>query len=268
MSISMIESQTRSHEHELEIEASVQEVWKAITDAAELVNWFPLEAVVDPGAEGVITYSWGDELRNSCRVESWEKGAHLRTTWMGTEDQPSPLFVDWHLEGERGRTKLRLVHSGFGSGPEWDEEYEGTRLGWSYELQSLKHYLERHLGKRRTAFWIQQPVELQPSEVWSRLTAPDGLIRSGGVDSLQVGSKVDLQLASGDRVQGPALLLAPPREMAFAAENLGDGLIRFGYEACGSGPSAMIWLSLWDAKDEVAAGLRDRLQAALQQTFA
>ena len=52
---------TRTIEKELEIDAPIEAVWKALTDAEELTNWFPLEARVKPGVGGSI---W--------RLESWE----------------------------------------------------------------------------------------------------------------------------------------------------------------------------------------------------
>ena len=43
-------------------------------------------------------------------------------------------------------TTLRLVHSGFGPGADFDEEYDGISQGWPVELRSLRHYLENHAG--------------------------------------------------------------------------------------------------------------------------
>ena len=58
MPTTRIESKTCGHEHRLEIAASPEQVWKAITDAGELANWFPFDARVEAGEGGSITYSW------------------------------------------------------------------------------------------------------------------------------------------------------------------------------------------------------------------
>jgi uncharacterized protein YndB with AHSA1/START domain len=44
----------RRVEREIEINAVVEDVWKALTDANELARWFPLEARVTPGVGGKI----------------------------------------------------------------------------------------------------------------------------------------------------------------------------------------------------------------------
>jgi uncharacterized protein YndB with AHSA1/START domain len=48
-------------EFEIEVAAPVEAVSKALTDAAELSRWFPLEAEVKPGVGGTIRLSWGPE---------------------------------------------------------------------------------------------------------------------------------------------------------------------------------------------------------------
>ena len=132
-----VETEIRQHEHLFEIAASPETVWKAITDAAELVNWFPLDAVVDPGEGGRIIYGW-HSIKGDSRIQAWRPPEHLRTSWMvhaePGDDPRTQVAVDWFIEGERGQTRLRLVHSGFSMAKEWDEEYDGTRRGWDFEL--------------------------------------------------------------------------------------------------------------------------------------
>lgn len=40
--------QTRSVEQIIEIDAPVEAIWKALTDAEEMTRWFPLEAGTNP----------------------------------------------------------------------------------------------------------------------------------------------------------------------------------------------------------------------------
>lgn len=265
------ELKTRRHEHEFEIKASPEMVWKAITDAAELVNWFPFDAEVQPGEGGHITYGWG-ALRGQCRIEVWQPDSHLRTSWLEhnspKDEHSAQIAVDWFVKGERGHTRLRLVHSGFGAGVEWDEEFDGTRRGWDFELRSLKHYLENHAGRARTAFWLRKNVALDAHEIWKRVMHPEGLVRLAGSTSLEVGRPVQLSLASGDRIEGTVVQYQPPTDFAWTAENLNRGLMRAGCENCGEGPEGYIWVSLWDYPKDQAASLENRLQEALTRLFA
>src|SRR5262245_30524750 len=79
-------SPTRAHEHVLEIAAAPEAVWKAITEAEELVRWFPQDAKVKPGKGGEIVYCWGG-LEGRCRILAWQPPKHLRTGWM---EAPTP----------------------------------------------------------------------------------------------------------------------------------------------------------------------------------
>jgi uncharacterized protein YndB with AHSA1/START domain len=272
MTKSKDEPGARRHEHEFTIDASPQTVWKAITDAAELVNWFPLEAEVEPGENGRITLGWGEAFKGTCRIEIWDPPRHLRTSWMTHEpagaEGAARIAVDWHLEGERGRTRLRLVHSGFGPGREWDDEYDGTRRGWDYELRSLKHYLERHPGRRRSAFWLLKDVRFDAAEVWKRLLGPQGLVAWTPPASLNPGDPVRLSLATGDRIEGTVVQYLPPTDFAFTADNLNQGLIRVGYERCGGpNPQAHVFVSLWGVPEDQVGALKGRMQAALGRIF-
>ncbi len=59
-------------EYEIEIAAPVEAVWKALTDATELVRWFPLEAEVKPGVGGTIRLSWGPDYDGTAPISIWE----------------------------------------------------------------------------------------------------------------------------------------------------------------------------------------------------
>ncbi len=263
--------ETRQHAHELEIDARPAEVWKAITEAEELVRWFPLEAEVEPGENGHITYGWGEALRGTSRIRNWVPEEHLRTSWMAADDpedqRASQLAVDWFLEGSGSGTRLRLVHSGFGPGEEWDEEFDGTRRGWTYELLSLKHYLEVHPGESRRSFWLRKPATSTVAQTWRRLIHPQGLIQSTPLEGLEPGSPVHLSLASGDRVDGRLLLLLAPTDVAFVVDNWNRGLFRAAHENCGQGPEVSLFVSLWGYPEKEAGALEQRLRRTLDECF-
>ena len=64
----------------IEIDASIEDVWKALTDAEELMRWFPLDARSTPGPGGTIWFSWGPPYEGENRIEIWEPPRHLRLT--------------------------------------------------------------------------------------------------------------------------------------------------------------------------------------------
>jgi uncharacterized protein YndB with AHSA1/START domain len=260
-------AETRGHTHELNIDVPIEAVWKAITEPSELANWFPLGAESELGPGGSITYSWGSEMICSCQIEAWEPGRHLRTSWMEAGENRPSLAVDWHLETDGGGTVLRLVHSGFGQTADFDDEFEGTRHGWTFELRSLQQYLNHHRGQTRRAFWLRRAVNLEPSAVWERFTGANGLILSGDLDA-RSDEPFRLALASGDAVEGTVIDNAPPRVFAGTADNHNRGLFRFGFESCSTDqPKAHLWLSTWGLPADEVDALERRWSEAMDRTF-
>lgn len=275
----MTTTKTRSHEHEFTINAPPEAVWKAFTSAEELVRWFPLDASVEPGVGGHIVLGWGEFRGHNC-IEVWEPGRHLRMTWMEPmlssaeasaltpdEEGRRQLAVDWFIEGAGGKTVLRLVHSGFSRDSKWDGEYDGTRRGWGFELRSLQHYLERHRGTDRIAFWVRRPVEGDARQAWSRMTGADGFFKECSIDSLGAGDTYALTLGSGDRLEGKVMINTPPTDFAGTAENLNGGLFRFGYEDCLGRPEAHMWLSTWGLPKSEIDALQSRYDALATKVF-
>jgi len=268
----MTEPSDRRHEHVLEIAASPEVVWKAITEARELVRWFPLGAETRPGPGGEILYRWGT-LEGRCRILSWDPPRHLRTGWMeapGGADPSSraPLCVDWFLEADGGATRLRLVHSGFGRDASWDQEFDGTNRGWHFELRALKHYLEHQRGKDRRAAWIRRPVSATPEAVWARFARPGALFRRTDLETLAPGDRFRMERADGDLLEGRVLVLRAPHEFGAVLESHGDAMLRFGYEDCMGQPEAHVWLASWELSAQRFAAEEAAWRGLLDQAFA
>ena len=62
----------------IDINATPEEVWRALTDAAELVRWFPLQARVTAGARGKMFWGWDSHWAWESEIDAWEPGKRLR----------------------------------------------------------------------------------------------------------------------------------------------------------------------------------------------
>jgi len=266
------DKRTRAHEHELTIDAPPEVVWNAITDPQSLVRWFAQKVVVEPGPGGRIVYSWPPDFEGPADIERWEPPRHLRTGWAFlapnlAEEDRRRVAVDWILEGRGGATVLRVVHSGFGLGSEWDDEYEGSNRGWSYELQSLKHYLERHRGHDRRMIWARRAVRRDTAAAWERLLGPDGFGREGSLRDARPGDRVAVTAATGDRLEGTVVHASPGKEIAFTLRALDDGLLRLGFETYSGQPEVSAMVSAWGpAAADVDAYLA-RMKGLLERLF-
>ena len=182
-------------------------------------------------------------------------------------DARSPVVVDWFLEARGGKTMLRVVHSGFGPDAKWDKEYDGTKRGWTFELQALKHYLEHHRGKERRATWLRRSTALAPAAVWQGFTKQGGVFREVALDSLGAGDRYRLVRTDGEVLEGRVLVNHAPLEFAGTLTSHGDGMIRFGFEDCVGGPEAHVWFATWGLTASEFAAIETRWKGALERAF-
>lgn len=241
----------RTAEGRVDLDAPADRVWRALTEARELERWFPLEARVEPGVGGSLWMSWRNEYEWASEIRAWEPGRHLRISWGGPEEAGEPAQVtDYFLEGAGGRTVLRVVTSGFPEDASWDDWVEATRKGWIFELESLRHYLERHAGRDRRVIYLRRRVEIGPDAAWSRLFGPDGL---------------------GDRpLGGEPFDHDPPLQYASVASDPAGALFRASLEPCHGIPGTRdvtLWLQAWGADDERMAGLETEWSSLLERLF-
>lgn len=267
--------ETRSFEMQMEINAPVEAVWKALTDAHELTQWFPLNAKVKPGVGGNIWSSWGPPFEGESPIQIWEPNRHLRTGWPTWGDaKPDPehqrIAVDYHLEGRGGQTILRLVHSGFGKDAKWDKEYDGISRGWAFELRGLRHYLENHRGKDRRVIWGRMNTDLPVPEAIGRVIGPTGQVLRGTIEGLKEGDRYRLELVGMDRViEGKVATHIAPRNFSGTVTKLNNAFFRSELEACGPDGKEQIWV--WfstygvpsDECDKLERGVREALDRAL-----
>lgn len=269
---------TRSIERELEIAAPLDAVWRALTEAEELIRWFPLEAQVTPGPGGLVRLGWGDMYQWDHRIKIWEPGRRLQWSYGHSTPTDAPvateqgapaveIVIDFYLEARDGGTYLRLVHSGFSSDASWNNEYDGVRRGWRYELSSLRHYLERHPGVARRVVWAKKAVVMSVEEVWETLMSGDGFLGEGGLAGLRPGVPYSLRTAGGEGFSGIVGTFSPPFEFSGTVENLADSLLRIAVHTDQPEPVAILWLATYALSQARVDELQAGFDALLEKLF-
>lgn len=137
----------------IEINASPETVFRAISDPAELTNWFPDVAVLEPKVGGKMKFSFLKDLPrkpmkmpcdffNEGQIVEFVENKKLAYTWKW-KDVPgfAETIVTWDLEQiGANKTRLTLTHTGFtGKEPDF-VSMKGHDEGWLFYLDHLKSY--------------------------------------------------------------------------------------------------------------------------------
>ncbi|HUF34297.1 MAG TPA: SRPBCC domain-containing protein [Gemmatimonadales bacterium] len=267
---------TRTFEMSLDIDAPSDAVWRALTEAEELVRWFPTGARVTPGEGGTMLWSWDKQWDWETRIDAWEPGRLLRLVQEDARPfdaqgrplpagkaEPARIAMEFTLETHRGKTRLRLVHSGFGHGAAWDDELEGITEGWQAELRSLRHYLQRHRGRDRTLRLAWLTTALPREAAWARLLGPGGFRVSPAVP--EEGRAYEVVTPDGQRLSGTVELCLPGQTLAGTVRELDDGWFRLLTWAAPGGETG-VWAGLATyARDD---GRVEQFQARAQEALA
>jgi uncharacterized protein YndB with AHSA1/START domain len=255
---------SRSIRREVFVGAPPDVVWSALTDAEELTRWFPVRAMVDAGPGGSIWLSWGEGSEGRAPITAWEP--NRRFGW-AEERGATRIAVDFHLEPREGGTVVRLVQSGFGDGPDWDDEYHMTEGGWRYFLEHLRWYLERHRGTPRDLIVLRRPAAMTRREAFARLTRALGL---GAATQVQAGTAYAAP-AAPDAVplSGTVVSISEATgQMGVTVETLGDAILFLEMEPHPDGCQPGFWLSTYGLDparlDEVRSRFGDLYDRALQ----
>ncbi len=263
--------QGRSYEKRFEVTAPVESVWKAITDGEELTRWFCQQASCEEGVGGRQHIDWGGGAKATQVITTWEPNRHLRVEAVEPKrENPAakPYAIDWYLEHKGGVTTIRMVASGFGEGPEWDHEYDGTFHGWDMFHRTMKHYLEHHRGQASANLVIYAMLEVSPAKAWDRLMSREGLAKEGSPGDLTVGSPFRLVTSQGDVLAGVVGNYVPGKTFAAVIESLNKAVLIIEMAAIpGMGRFLYLEINTWGLPRSEVDALGGRLKAIVFGLF-
>jgi uncharacterized protein YndB with AHSA1/START domain len=139
----------------VEIDASPEVVFKAISDPSELTNWFPDAAILEPKVGGKFKFTFygnSDRRRMKHDQDFFPEGKVLEFipnkklvySWQHKNVTNFPeTVVTWELEQlGKDKTRVTLTHSGF-TGKEGRKGIEEHNEGWSFFLNELVSYCKK-----------------------------------------------------------------------------------------------------------------------------
>lgn len=142
-------------ERQIELNATVARVWKALTDHREFSQWFcvNLEEPFIPGkaTRGNCTYPGYEHIVMDVMVRTMDHERLFSYTWHPYAIDPSvdysqepPTLVEFRLTPTRDGTLLVVTESGFDRIPvhRRDEAFRMNSGGWVEQTENIKAYID------------------------------------------------------------------------------------------------------------------------------
>lgn len=139
---------------QIEIQAPVARVWRAVTDHTEFGEWFRvrLEGPFEAGkpSRGNITWPGYEHLVWEAVVQAIEPQSYFSFTWHPYAVDPSfdyskekPTLVEFRLEPTATGTLLSVTESGFENVPEARraEAFLRNDGGWTQQMKNIEVYV-------------------------------------------------------------------------------------------------------------------------------
>jgi uncharacterized protein YndB with AHSA1/START domain len=142
----------RRVEHEVVVAASPGAAWDAWVDPQRVVNFLGAEARIDLRIGGryeilfLLEAPEGQQGAEGCRILAYLPGEMLAFSWNAPPQMPElrglHTWVVVTFQGSpEGPTRVRLVQTGFGEGPLWDEDVSYFTAAWGRVLARCRDYL-------------------------------------------------------------------------------------------------------------------------------
>lgn len=140
----------------IDLKASVDRVWRAVTDHHEFGEWFRVALekpfTVGEKTEGNITHPGFEHMRLEVMVKTMDSNSLFAFTWcpVPDEDGNAPLggietLVEFKLEAIESGTRLTIIESGFAALPSDADRTEALHRnaeGWDIQTQNIAAHVE------------------------------------------------------------------------------------------------------------------------------
>jgi uncharacterized protein YndB with AHSA1/START domain len=236
----MTKKNTRDIELSVELDASPDDVFRAVTEGTELAKWLaPGARVTPPEGEkkGTLWISWGEGMSVEHEIEIFDPPKRMRHPSGKNSETKVPLYAEWSIEArEGGKATLRLVHSGFSAGADWDNEYEAHARGWRLMLENLRQYFARHAHEPAVHLTFMSNVESPRGSIWKTL-----LGKLGFVAVPKVGDPFRFTTPKGDVLTGVVDHVTETNALGLVVREYDDALLRFTLEGKADAPSTFVY---------------------------
>lgn len=141
------DSITRSHRTEIELNATPDDVWNALTDIELLRQWLVDDGEFSSRIGGKFALTFRDGSDVSGRIDVYIRPRRLRLVVAlreGAEPLASgPLTVECLLREQDDKVLLTVTVAGIPATEDWEDDYRRSEIRWQTGLTELQDYFNR-----------------------------------------------------------------------------------------------------------------------------
>lgn len=126
--------------HDLIIEAPINNVFNAISNAEELTKWWPLRCEGDPNLNTTYNFYFSNEYNWFGVVSSIKNNEHFHIKMTEADTDWNSTTFGFDLKEDNNRTHVSFFHKNW---PECNQHFKRSSFCWAVLLQGLKNYLEK-----------------------------------------------------------------------------------------------------------------------------
>ena len=179
---------------EVEVPGTPEQVWQAMATGPGVSAWF-VPTQIEERVGGTLHFAMGPGMESAGTVTEWSPPHRFAYEERDWATHAPPLATEVTIEARAGGTcTVRMVHSLFASGDDWDDQLESFEAGWPGFFEVLRLYVRHHAGRPSAIVQASATITGTVEDGWTALHRALGFD-----DEPTEGSAVEMSEA------GPAL---------------------------------------------------------------
>jgi uncharacterized protein YndB with AHSA1/START domain len=248
MPVKKDETGKRQVEMEFIAPGTPEQVWHAMATGAGNSTWFT-RAQIEERVGGDLRFEFGPQMSSSGEVTTWQPPHRFGYVERDWSPGAPPVATEITI-ASRGANEcvVRMVHSLFSTGDEWDDQMEGFESAWPGFFEVLRIYLTHFAGMPGATFQAMVTTDDEPLAVWKHVIEALGLVGADVGETRTVRGPEPLRVVI-ERTQQDATL----RYVAMRIESPAPGVAIAGTHRTGGRVMASISMFHYGEGAEAAA---------------
>jgi uncharacterized protein YndB with AHSA1/START domain len=173
MSVKQDQTGRRWVEVEVDVPGTPEDVWRAIATGPGITSWFVPTEFRD---DRTVVSNFGPGMDSIATVVDWDPPHRYLAESRDLGPQAPPVATEWIVEARSGGTcTVRVVHSLFAGGDEWDDQLRSWESGWPEFFKLLRLYLTHFRGRSGVQIQAMGASQEPEADAWAAFTGALGL---------------------------------------------------------------------------------------------